>query len=167
MLIVRQLQEADRMAAAELDRICFHGPDCRPDFVPEEAGRLSLYDGERGIGFVVVDIPESTHLCTMCAPAEPQIIAFATVLFAPDEGQIINVATHPDHRRRGAGGMLMDRIVSDARARRFDQLSLEVRVSNEPAIALYRAYGFEIAGRRKNFYTCPREDAYVMLKSLT
>ena len=167
MLIARQMQAADRRASAELDRICFHGADCHTDFTEEEAKRLALYDGERGIGFVVVDIPESTHLCTMCAPAEPQIIAFATVFFAPDEGQIINVATHPDHRRRGAGRLLMDRIVAEARARSFEQLSLEVRVGNEPAISLYQAYGFEIAGRRRGFYTAPREDAFVMLRSLT
>ena len=102
----------------------------------------------------------------MCAPEEPRIIAFSTVFFAPDEGQIVNVATHPDHRRRGAGRMLMEAIEADARARSFTLLSLEVRVSNEAAIGLYRAYGFEIAGVRKGFYSAPREDAYVMLKNL-
>ena len=149
MLIVRCMEEADRLAAAELDRLCFRGTDCHPAFAREEAARLALYDGERGVGFVAVEIPESPRLCTMCAPEEPRIIAFATVFFAPEEGQIVNVATHPDRRRRG-----------------FTLLSLEVRVSNDPAIGLYKAYGFEIAGTRRGFYTAPREDAYVMLKNL-
>lgn len=166
MLIVRQMQAGDRLAAAELDRLCFRGADCHADFVREEAERLALYNGERGVGFVAVEIPESTHLCTMCAPAEPQVIAFATVFFAPEEGQIVNVATHPDCRRRGAGHKLMDAIEADARARGFTLLSLEVRVSNEPAIELYRAHGFTVEGRRKGFYTAPREDAFVMLKQL-
>ena len=167
MLIIRNMEAGDRLAAAELDRLCFHGADCHPDFVREEAGRLALYDGERGVGFVAVEIPESTHLCTMCAPAEPRVIAFATVFFAPDEGQIVNVATHPNYRRCGAGHKLMEAIEADARARRFTLLSLEVRVSNEPAIGLYEAHGFTKEGVRKGFYTAPREDAYVMLKQLS
>lgn len=166
MLIVRPMTEADRPAAAALDRLCFHGADCHAGYEAECARQLGMYDGERGVGFVVTEIPESPRLCTMCAPEEPRIIAFSTVFFAPDEGQIVNVATHPDHRRRGAGRMLMEAIEADARARSFTLLSLEVRVSNEAAIGLYRAYGFEIAGVRKGFYSAPREDAYVMLKNL-
>lgn len=166
MLIVRPMTEADRPAAAALDRLCFHGADCHAGYEAECTRQLGMYDGERGAGFVVTEIPESPRLCTMCAPEEPRIIAFSTVFFAPDEGQIVNVATHPDHRRRGAGRMLMEAIEADARARSFTLLSLEVRVSNEAAIGLYRAYGFEIAGVRKGFYSAPREDAYVMLKNL-
>ena len=166
MLIVRHMAAEDRAAAAELDRLCFHGADCHPDFVREETGRLALYNGERGVGFVAVEIPEATHLCTMCAPAEPRVIAFATVFFAPEEGQIVNVATHPNSRRRGAGHKLMDAMEADARARGFTLLSLEVRVSNEPAIRLYEAHGFTKEGVRKGFYTAPREDAFVMLKHL-
>ena len=167
MLIVRKMEAEDRLAAAELDRLCFHGADCHPDFVREEAKRLALYDGGRGVGFVAVEIPESTHLCTMCAPAEPRVVGFATVFFAPEEGQIVNVATHPDMRRRGAGRKLMAAIEADARARGFALLSLEVRVSNAPAIGLYEAHGFTKEGVRKGFYTAPREDAYVMLKQLS
>lgn len=166
MLIVRPMTEADRPAAAALDRICFHGDNCHVDYESVCARQLAVYDGARGVAFVVTEIPESPRLCTMCVPEEPRMIAFATVFFAPDEGQIVNVATHPDHRRRGAGRMLMEAIEADARRRAFTLLSLEVRVSNEPAIALYKTYGFEVAGVRKGFYTAPREDAYVMLKNL-
>lgn len=167
MLIVRRLEAEDRKAAAEIEKLCFHGSDCRADFEEGCAKELALYDGARGVGFVVTEIPESTHLCTMCTPAEPRVIAHATVFFAPEEGQIINVATHPAHRRRGAGRMLMEAIEADARRRGFSLLSLEVRVSNEPAIRLYTEFGFTVAGRRRGFYTAPREDAYVMLKTLT
>ena len=167
MLIVRRMEAEDRRAAAQIEKVCFHGDDCHSDFVDECTRSMGLYDGERGVGFVVTEIPESTHLCTMCAPAEPTVIAFATVFFAPEEGQIVNVATHPDHRRRGAGHLLMNAIEADARARDFTLLSLEVRVSNDPAVGLYSDHGFTVEGRRKGFYTCPREDAFVMLKHLT
>ena len=166
MLIVRPMTEADRPAAAAIDRLCFHSSDYHASYEAECARQLSMYDGERGVAFVVTEIPESPRLCTMCAPDEPRVVAFATVFFAPDEGQIVNVATHPDHRRLGAGRLLMEAIETDARRRGFTLLSLEVRVSNDPAIGLYKRYGFEVAGVRKGFYTAPREDAYVMLKNL-
>ena len=159
MMIVRRMMAEDRPAAAAIEKLCF---SC-----PESEQSLALYDGVRGIGFVVADIPEPSHLCTMCAPEEPTLIAHGTVFFAPDEGQIINIATHPDHRRKGAARKLMEAIIDDAKARGFVQLSLEVRVGNIPAIELYRSYGFTIEGTRKNFYRCPTEDAYVMLKNLT
>ena len=167
MLIVRRLEAEDRRAAAEIEKLCFHGDGCQADFAEVCIKELALYDGERGVGFVVTEIPESTHLCTMCEPKSPRVIAHATVLFAPEEGQIINVATHPEHRRRGAGRMLMAAIEADARQRGFTLLSLEVRVSNEPAIRLYTDFGFTVAGRRRGFYSAPREDAFVMLKTLT
>ncbi len=159
MLIVRIMRPEDRAEVAAIERLCF---SC-----PESEESLSLYDGERGVGYVVVDFPEESHLCTMCAPRPEQVIASGTVFFAPDEGQIINIATHPDHRRRGAAGMALDALLADARRRRFSLLSLEVRVSNVPAISLYESRGFTVAGTRKNFYRCPNEDAYVMLKPLT
>ena len=62
---------------------------------------------------------------------------------------------------------MMEAIEADARARGFTLLSLEVRVSNESAIGLYQAHGFTKEGLRRGFYTAPREDAYVMLKSLS
>ena len=46
-------------------------------------------------------------------------------------------------------------------------LSLEVRVSNSAAVALYEKYGFEKVGERKNFYSAPVENAYIMTKSFT
>lgn len=159
MLIVRRMQAEDLAAAVAIEKLCFS--------TPESEQSMSVFLGERGVGFVVAEIPEQTHLCTQCAPAEPEIIAHATVFFAPEEGQIVNVATHPSHRRRGAGRMLMEAIERDARARGFTLLSLEVRVSNESAIRLYEAHGFTKEGVRKGFYTAPREDAYVMLKQLT
>lgn len=159
MRIVRVMQCADRAEVAAIERQCF---SC-----PESEESLGLYDGERGVGYVVVEFPEESHLCTMCSPKPERIVAYGTMFFAPDEGQIVNIATHPDHRRRGAAGMVLDALIADARRRAFSLLSLEVRVSNAPAIGLYASRGFVTAGTRKRFYRCPTEDAYVMLKELT
>ena len=134
--------------AANLERLCFPA-------APWSAQSLELLTNEGiGVGYLLTD------------PADGTVVAYGGMLITVDEGQITNIAVHPDHRRRGAGRLLMDAIEADARRRAFNLLSLEVRVSNEPAIALYRAYGFEVAGVRRGFYTAPREDAYVMLKNL-
>lgn len=80
-----------------------------------------------------------------------------------DEGNISNVAVAPAARRRGiADAMLTEllRIGVEAGIRTF---SLEVRVSNEPARALYVGHGFESVGIRRGFYEAPKEDADIML----
>lgn len=94
------------------------------------------------------------------------VVAYGGMLLAPDEGQITNIAVDPDHRRRGLGVLLMDRLEAEAKARGLLQIALEVRVSNEAAITLYKRTGYAVAGRRPNFYTSPREDALVMLRTL-
>jgi ribosomal-protein-alanine N-acetyltransferase len=86
------------------------------------------------------------------------------VLF--DEGHIADFAVHPDFRRQGAGGVLLDAALEKMRQRGALTVWLEVRVSNHPARALYRSRGFTEAGQRKNYYTDTGEDALVMQLTL-
>lgn len=81
-----------------------------------------------------------------------------------DEGYITNVAVFPEYRRQGVGKALLERVFSLARDEELAFVSLEVRVSNIPAISLYEALGFKEEGRRKNFYTSPTEDALILTK---
>ena len=89
--------------------------------------------------------------------------AYGGMLIAVDEGQITNIATHPDYRRQGYGKAIVEALIKHAKNNRLDSISLEVRVSNKAAIDLYTAIGFKIEGKRKDFYTMPREDALVMV----
>ena len=66
-------------------------------------------------------------------------------------------------RRHGVGDALLDVFCRFGQAH-LSFLTLEVRASNEPAIALYRKHGFEEAGRRKDYYTKPKEDAVIMTR---
>ena len=93
-------------------------------------------------------------------------VAYGGILWAPDEGQITNIATHPNHRRGGMGAAVLEHLIKEARSRGCEQLSLEARVSNIPAIALYERYGFLKMGIRRGFYKHPTEDAYVMCLQL-
>ena len=99
--------------------------------------------------------------------SEGRAMAYGGVLWAPDEGQITNIATHPDARRNGMGAAILEHLIAEARSRGCEQLSLEVRVSNIPAIALYERYGFVKMGIRRGFYKHPTEDAYVMCLQLS
>lgn len=86
-------------------------------------------------------------------------IGFHNIL---DEGYVANIAVLPEFRRCGVGGMLLENAVELCREKKLAFLSLEVRVSNENAIALYKKFDFEVVGERKNFYSAPTENAYIM-----
>ena len=92
-------------------------------------------------------------------------MAYGGMMLDPWEGQITNIATHPEYRRRGCGKAVTEALLKDAEARGAEQVSLEVRASNAGAIALYEELGFETAGVRKGFYQNPHEDALVMIKT--
>ena len=92
-------------------------------------------------------------------------VAFLHYWLVVDEVQIVNVITHPEHRRRGHARALLEALLRDARERAAATASLEVRASNEPAIALYRAFGFESVGVRKRYYD-DDEDAVLMSATL-
>lgn len=81
-----------------------------------------------------------------------------------DEGYVANIAVSPEYRRMGIASALLRRTVETAYERNVAFLTLEVRKSNENAISLYRKFGFEIVGVRKNFYSAPTEDAFIMTK---
>lgn len=80
------------------------------------------------------------------------------------EIDIGKIAVDEKFRRRGAADRLMQKLRLYAEENGVESLTLEVRVSNEPAQALYRKYGFETVGERKNFYREPTENAYIMTK---
>ena len=83
-----------------------------------------------------------------------------------DECYVANVAVSESERRKGIGRLLLRYAEAKARERSCSFISLEVRVSNCAAIALYENEGYEKAGERKNFYSSPTENALIMTKTL-
>ena len=83
-----------------------------------------------------------------------------------DECYITNVAVFPQLRRKGIGEALVSHCVKKAAEEGCSFISLEVRVSNSAAIALYEKLGFERVGERKNFYSRPTENGLIMTRNL-
>ena len=81
-----------------------------------------------------------------------------------DEGYITNVAVSNKFRRKGVADSLISRLDECMEQKNLSFISLEVRVSNTPAISLYEKNGYKNVGVRKNFYRLPTEDAYIMTK---
>ena len=79
---------------------------------------------------------------------------------------MMNLAVSPDYRRQGVGQALVNALVEHLRQNKVIALLLEVRVSNAPAIALYKGLGFVQVGRRPKYYHNPREDALILRKEL-
>lgn len=78
-----------------------------------------------------------------------------------DEGYIANLVVHPGRRREGIASALIKEIIEYAEHHDLKRVTLEVRVSNARAIALYEKFGFEKDGIRPAFYDSPREDAAI------
>ena len=88
-----------------------------------------------------------------------QIVGFSLMRAVVDEAELLLVAVGPGARRRGVGGQLIAHFIADARRRGAHRLHLEVRDGND-AVSLYRAAGFETAGRRRDYYRGPDGDRY-------
>jgi len=131
-------------AAAEIEKLCFSEP------WSEESLALPA-TGEYG--------------CGMACEVDGSLVAYACMVSVLDEGEIVNVATHPDYRRCGYARAVLGALLEMARRDGIMTLSLEVRESNEAAQALYSSFGFIPVGKRKDFYSKPREDAIIMLRT--
>ena len=102
----------------------------------------------------------------LVALEDGRVLGYVGMMCVLDEGQILNVAVHPDARRRGVGRTLMEAAQTYAKERGIVFLSLEVRESNIAARSLYSSLGWEEQGIRKGFYSHPVENACVMTKSI-
>ena len=90
------------------------------------------------------------------------IVGFAGMWLAFDEAHVTTIGIDPRHRGHGLGELLLLCMFDEAMIRRANWLTLEVRVSNTAAQALYRKYGFTTHGTRKRYYSDNNEDALIM-----
>ncbi|ACB52724.1 ribosomal-protein-alanine acetyltransferase [Crocosphaera subtropica ATCC 51142] len=82
-----------------------------------------------------------------------------------EEAHITLLMIDPQYQGQGLGQLLLYGLLRDAVNRKLERATLEVRVSNQPALSLYRKFGFQVAGQRKGYYKQTGEDALVLWRS--
>ena len=97
----------------------------------------------------------------LVALEDGEVVGYVGSQTVLQEADMMNIAVADSHRRRGIAKMLVEELIRQLDAY---QLTLEVRASNAPAIALYEALGFLQVGLRKNYYRKPKEDALILRK---
>jgi len=90
------------------------------------------------------------------------LIGYAIFYYVLDEGEIARIAVSPSYRRQGVAEQIFAGLLEFCAEKEIVRLLLDVRVSNEAAIAFYRKSGFSDDGIRKNFYDNPKEHALLM-----
>jgi len=138
-----RLGDVDQVAAVE--RLCFLLP------WPAETYRRDLrHNGD------------SHYLIVEHQGAAPRIVGFGGYWLISDEAHISTLGVHPDYRRLGLGEYLLASMLLEAMGRGAHLATLEVRVSNVAAQALYCKYGFRVVRRRRRYYRDNNEDAFIM-----
>ena len=94
--------------------------------------------------------------------ADGGLVGHGALVVVADEGHVTSLAVDPDRWRRGIGGTLLAGLCHDAVGRGLVAMTLEVRVSNAAAIAMYRRFGFAPSGVRPDYYADDGEDALIM-----
>jgi len=141
---IRRMREGDLPAVRAIEALSFSNPWSDNTF------RGEIQNTSVSFPMVVVRRPGD------------EVVGYIIYWMIRDDVQVNNVAVHPDCRGLGLGEAIMRYAIARTREAGAAFMTLEVRQSNTPAVTLYKKLGFEIMGTRKNYYTKPDEDAYVM-----
>ena len=128
---------------AELEKLCFSDPWSERSVASELNSPYSYW---------------------LVALEQDRVVGYVGSQSSFEEADMMNIAVHPDFRRLGIAERLVLALCDALAEKGVCALSLEVRVSNEPAKALYDKLGFVQVGRRPNYYRNPKEDALILRK---
>ena len=142
-MIIEVMNSSHVPQIAQLETLCFTDPWSERSISSELDNNLAFW---------------------LVATEQEQVVGYIGSQTVMDETDMMNVAVHPDFRRKGIAEALIGTLVGRLREMGSHCLTLEVRASNAPAIALYEKLGFSEIGRRKNYYRNPREDACILRK---
>jgi ribosomal-protein-alanine N-acetyltransferase len=146
MIQYETMTQAHVAGVAQLEKICFSDPWSEKSVASELENPLSLW-------LVALDAG--------------QVVGYIGSQSVEGESDMMNVAVAPEHRRQGIAEQLILRLIAALQAKGNHSLALEVRASNEGAIALYEKLGFVQVGLRPNYYRNPKENALILRKEWT
>ena len=144
-LIIRNMREDDITPVVKIEQISFSSPWSRQSFLNEvykknAFSKVAVF-GENVIGYICVN-------------------------YLGHESHILNLAVHPDFRRRGVATLLMHETMRELKKRECVFVYLKVGVSNTGAQKFYELFGFKVETIRKKYYGNPDEDALQMMARL-
>lgn len=142
-VLIRKMTAQDIHAVAELDRMSFSLPWPEKSFV-----------------FEVTSNPAAR--CWVAEAENGRVVGMLVLWLIVDEAHIATIASHPDFRMQGIGAHILTEALRAAREEGAQRALLEVRAGNAAAQAMYRKFGFEVAGRRPRYYKDNGEDAILM-----
>ena len=142
-MIITKMTESHVAQVALLEKLCFADPWSEKSIASELDNPWALW---------------------LVALERDEVVGYIGSQTAVDETDVMNVAVHPDQRRKGIAEALIEMLIKQLQEQGSHALMLEVRASNAPAIALYEKMGFRQVGLRKNYYRNPKEDALILRK---
>ena len=145
MITFQEMKAEHVSQVAELEKLCFSTPWSEKSIASELGNDYSLW-------YVAV--------------CDGSVVGYIGSQTSWGETDMMNVAVHPDHRRKGIGRLLTQALCDALKENGSHCITLEVRVSNEPAKTLYESMGFVPVGRRPRYYSRPIEDADILRKEL-
>lgn len=143
MVIIREMKASDVEAVSEIEREAFSMPWSAEDFL---------------------EMVEADYAHYYVAESNGRIVGCCGVRNLMGEGEITNVVVAASYRRQGIGRQMLEYLLREVKTLGIGDCTLEVRVSNTPAIRLYESLGFHGEGVRPRFYEKPVEDALIMWK---
>ena len=162
---IRRMREEDIPQVVEIEKIAFSRPWTKSIFkavllLPYAAYYVAVEDGETGADAVntVLTGQESAEF------VPGKIVGVCGVKKIFEEGDISNVAVHPDYRGRGISRKMLEVLMREACEDGVQAFTLEVRAGNEIAVNLYESLGFGTGVIRPRFYEDPVEDGLIMWK---
>ena len=143
--MIRKMVKEDLIRIMEIEQASF-----------KDAWTLSEYEYE---------LEDNPFASLFVYEEDGKIVGMYDIWVTFEIAQIANIAVDHSCRGKGIGSKMMDALIDYANAKQCENISLEVRVTNQTAIALYEKYDFMISHTRKQYYE-DGEDAYLMIKEL-
>jgi [ribosomal protein S18]-alanine N-acetyltransferase len=140
-MVIRNMTEADLPEVCAIENDTFSEPWSKEDFLSSMK--------EKNNGYLVAEI-------------DGKVVGYCGYWGIAGEGYIYNVAVKNEFRNQKIGYIMLNTLLKDSKNRGISSFTLEVRITNQAAIRLYKALGFERAGIRRDFYSKPKEDAVIM-----
>ena len=147
MVTLRALKPADILRIAELERDLFGVGAWSEALIKEEVNGYGRW-------YVVAEVGNPANAT--------ELVGYAGIWDDGDVSQVMTIGVAPQYHRQGIGRALLEALIDESIKRDLAEMFLEVAVDNEPALTLYRSYGFVPLAIRKRYYQPGNKDAYTM-----